>query len=186
MQHKGTVNLETERLILRRFNIDDAPQMYANWASDPEVTRYLTWPVHASVDVTRYVISDWLKQYDRPDVYHWGLELKATGELIGDLALMRVDDTIDEGEIGWCMGKAWWGKGMMPEAARAVLDYLFDEVGFNRVMAKHDVNNPKSGRAMQKIGMRYEGTQRQAGRNNQGLVDIALYAILKSDDREGA
>ena len=181
MNHMGTQKLETERLILRRYVLDDAPAMYANWASDPEVTRYLTWPVHTSVDVTRAVISDWEKQYERPDVYHWGLVLKETGELIGDIALVRVDDAIEEGELGWCMGRAWWGRGLMPEAGRAVLDYLFDAVGFNRVMAKHDVNNPKSGRAMQKIGMLYEGTQRQAGRNNQGLIDNALYAILKSD-----
>ena len=181
MNHKGTQTIETERLILRRFTLDDAPQMYANWASDPEVTRYLTWPAHASVEVTRMVISDWVKRYEQLDTYHWGLELKETGELIGDLALVRIDESIEEGEVGWCMGRAWWGRGLMPEAGRAMLKYLFDEVGFNRVMAKHDVNNPKSGRAMQKIGMLYEGTQRQAGRNNQGLVDHAMFAILRSD-----
>lgn len=182
MQHIGTRTLETERLILRRYTAEDAPEMFKNWASDPEVTQFLTWPPHPSAEITRGLIENyWVPEYERPESYHWGLELKDSGKLIGDIAVVRMNEAILEAELGWCMGRAWWGKGLMPEAGRAVLDYLFDAVGFNRVMAKHDVNNPKSGRAMQKIGMLYEGTQRQAGRNNQGLIDNALYAILKSD-----
>ena len=185
MQQKGTQTLRTERLKLRRYTLEDAGAMYANWTSDPEVTRYLTWLPHASVDVTRRLLSDWVESYSSPDIYHWGLELRGTGELIGDLSVVRIDSHIDEAELGWCLSRAWWGKGLMPEAGRAVLSYLFDDVGFNRVCAKHDVGNRKSGRAMQKIGMTFEGVQRQAGRNNQGIVDIAVYAILKSDfDRQ--
>ena len=181
MNHTGTHTLETERLILRRYRPEDAPAMFRNWASDPEVTRYLTWPTHASEDVTRAIITDWVARYEEPDVYHWGLELKATGELIGDIAVVRIIEPVLEAELGWCMGRAWWGNGYMPEAARAVLKVLFDEVGFNRVCAAHDVENPKSGRVMQKIGMTLEGVHRQAGRNNRGIVDLAVYAILKRD-----
>ena len=181
MNHIGTQPIETGRLILRRYTAQDAPAMYRNWASDPEVTRFLTWPTHASEEVTRGLIENyWIPRYDNPDYYHWGLTLKETGELIGDIAAVRVTEPIAEAELGWCMGRAWWGRGYMPEAARAVVEYLF-RAGFNRVMAAHDVNNPKSGRVMQKIGMTKEGVLRQAGRNNQGIVDMAFYAILKSD-----
>lgn len=181
MNHAGTRTLETKRLVLRRYRPDDAPAMFRNWASDPQVTKYLTWPPHASEAVTRWLIENlWVPAYDKPDTYHWGLVLKENGELIGDIAAVRVAEPIQEAELGWCMGKRWWGNGYMPEAARAVVQYLF-EVGFNRVMAAHDVNNPKSGRVMQKIGMTREGVLRQAGRNNQGIVDMAVYAILKSD-----
>lgn len=184
MNHVGTRRLETERLILRRYTVQDAPAMFRNWASDPEVTKYLTWPVHTSVEVTRGLIGNyWIPEYERSDTYHWGLELKQTGELIGDIAAVHIAEPIAEAELGWCMGRAWWGNGYMPEAARAVVNYLFDEAGFNRVMAGHDVDNPKSGRVMQKIGMSFEGVHRQAGRNNQGVVDMAFYAILKSDAR---
>ena len=69
-----------------------------------------------------------------------------------------------------------WGKGYTPEAATKVLDILFDEVGANCVYAGHDVNNPNSGRVMQKIGMKYEGILRQFGKNNQGIVDCARYS----------
>ena len=181
MNHIGTQKLETERLILRRYTAEDARQMFDHWVGDDEVTRYLTWPTHANVGVTEWVVDDWVKRYEQPDCYHWGLELKATGELIGDIAVVRIIEPVLEAELGWCMGRAWWGNGYMPEAARAVLKVLFDEVGFNRVCAAHDVENPKSGRVMQKIGMTLEGVHRQAGRNNRGIVDLAVYAILKRD-----
>lgn len=181
MNHVGTQGLETERLILRRYTVNDAAHMYKNWASDPEVTRYLTWPTHTSEDVTRAVLEDWVPKYEQPDTYHWGLELKSAGELIGDIAVVDIDEEVGEAGLGWCMGRAWWGQGLMPEAAKAVLRYLFDEAGFNRVFAKHDIENPKSGRVMQKIGMTYEGTHRRAGRNNRGIIDDVCYAILKSD-----
>ncbi len=181
MRHVGTQVLETERLILRRYSLQDAPAMYANWASDPEVTRFLTWPPHASVEVSLQVLRQWEKSYESADTYHWALELKRTGEVIGDLAVMRVDESVAEAELGWCMGRRWWGKGLMPEAGRAVLGYLFRQAGFNRVCAKHDVENPKSGRVMQKLGMQREGMHRQAAINNRGLVDVVVYAILRSD-----
>lgn len=181
MNHIGTKALETERLILRRFTLDDAQAMYDNWASDPEVTTYLTWPTHSSVEITKMVLADWVPRYEQADYYHWGLELKQTGTLIGDLAVVRVIEPIAEAELGWCMSRKYWGQGLMPEAGRAVLGYLFEEAGFNRVCARHDVENPKSGRVMQKIGMTFEGIQRQAGRNNRGIIDHATYAILRSD-----
>ena len=180
INHVGTRTIETERLILRRYTLEDASAMFRNWASDPEVTRYLTWPTHDSVDVTRWVLGDWVKRYDKPDYYHWGLELKEIGEVIGDIAAVRVIDPVAEAELGWCMGRAWWGKGYMPEAARAVAKYLFD-AGFNRICAAHDVENPKSGRVMQKIGMTLEGVFRQDGLNNRGIVDTAHYAMLRGD-----
>ncbi len=58
MKHCGTQTLETKRLILRRFTVRDADAMYTNWASDPEVTRYLTWPAHAGVETSRAVLAD--------------------------------------------------------------------------------------------------------------------------------
>ena len=180
MNHVGTQRIETGRLILRRYALEDAQQIYDHWASDDEVTKYLTWPTHSSVEVTKAVLADWVPRYARPDIYHWGLELRETGELFGDIAVVHMIEPLAEAELGWCMGRTWWGKGYMPEAAEAVLKVLFD-VGFNRVCATHDVNNPKSGRVMQKIGMTFEGIARQGGRNNQGFVDMARYAVLKSD-----
>lgn len=180
MNHKGTQTLETERLILRRFTVDDAPAMYAGWCADPEVTRYLTWEPHPNADATRQLLETWVTDYERPETYNWVLEMKGAG-IIGNCSVVRIDESIDECELGWCMNRRYWGQGYMPEAARAILRYLFDEVGANRVAAKHDVENPKSGRVMAKIGMRFEGVRRQGFRGTRGIRDTACYAILKSD-----
>lgn len=76
MKHIGTKNIETERLILRRFTLDDADAMYRNWASDDEVTKYLTWPAHSSVDITKMVLADWVESYKNDDNYNWGNNLE--------------------------------------------------------------------------------------------------------------
>ena len=74
MNHLGTIELATERLTLRRFEIEDAENMYYNWASDPEVTKYLTWPAHSSVEVSEAVLRDWVSQYDSKEFYQWAIE----------------------------------------------------------------------------------------------------------------
>ncbi|MDR1821377.1 MAG: GNAT family N-acetyltransferase, partial [Oscillospiraceae bacterium] len=71
MQHKGTITLETGRLILRRFAPSDAEAMFRNWANDPEVTKFLTWPPHGTVEVTRAVIDSWVSGYESADKYEW-------------------------------------------------------------------------------------------------------------------
>lgn len=181
MRHQGTKTLETERLLLRRVTAADAREMYEHWASDGEVTRYLTWPTHTGVDMTEAFLRWTEQQYEKPEHYHWGIVEKASGKLIGNISVVRLIEEIDAAELGWALGRAWWGRGIMPEAARAVLQFLFDEVGVNRVYAGHDAENQNSGRVMQKIGMTYEGRQRAAGRNNRGVVDMDQYAILKGD-----
>lgn len=183
MKHQGTKRLETERLILRPFTMDDTQPMYDNWACDPEVTKYLTWPPHGSADVTRMLLKDWTTRYLQPDYYQWAIELKETTQPIGSIAVLEIRKAVDEAVIGYCLGKNWWGKGIMAEAGKAVVAYLFETVECNRISATHDTNNPNSGRVMQKIGMKYEGTHRKGGKNNQGINDEAVYAILMEDYR---
>ncbi len=181
MKKTGTRRLETGRLVLRRFTVGDAEDMYRNWASDPEVTRYLTWPCHASPEATAELLTAWVEKYTEGDYFNWAIESKETGAVIGNISVVKLDETVDSAEIGYCLGRAFWGRGIMPEALRAVIDYMFDVAEVNRLAAYHDVNNPNSGRVMQKAGMKYEGTHRQAGRNNQGICDMACYAFLRSD-----
>ena len=182
LNHKGTVVIETERLILRPFTMEDAEPMFRNWASDDEVTKYMTWPTHESVEITRMVLADWTGHYSEKDFYNWAIVLKDNGpEPIGSIGSAGVNEKILCITVGYCMSRAHWGKGIMTEALKAVIDFFFDEVGFNRVAADHDIENPKSGRVMEKSGMTFEGTSRQGGRNNRGIVDICHWAILKED-----
>jgi len=180
--HKGTKSLETERLILRRVRVEDGQAMFDNWASDDEVTKYLTWPTHTSPEISAMVAQDWANRYEKDDFYIWGITVKDEGNvLIGSIGAHEPNDSIGKIEIGYCIGMNWWHRGFMPEALKVVMDYLFDEVGVNRIEAYHDTRNPNSGRVMAKCGMKYEGTLRQASRNNQGICDVCVYSLLNSE-----
>ena len=181
MNKTGTKRIETHRLILRRFGIADAEDMFENWAGDPEVTRFLTWPTHTCVEVSGMVLNDWIPRYEDGGFFNWAIELKETGRVIGNISVVKLNEATKAADIGYCLGRAFWGRGIMPEALRAVMDYLFDTVELNRVAACHDVNNPKSGRVMKKAGMSREGILRGAGKNNQGICDEVWYSTLKRD-----
>ena len=181
LNHQGTKKLETERLILRQFKIEDYVEMYNNWACEDAVTKFLTWQTHTNLDVTKSVLAEWISKYANKDFYNWAIELKEENRLIGNISVVSLREETLSAILGYCMGSKWWGKEIMPEAGKAVLKYLFEEVGFNRIAANHDKNNPKSGRVMQKIGMTYEGTLRSAGFCNQGIIDDVRYSILKSE-----
>ncbi len=183
LTHKGTQTIETSRLILRKARTEDAEPMFRNWASDPEVTKYLTWPPHEDIEVTRKVLAGWVAEYDKDNYYHWMIVLKEIGEPIGSL-LVNTVGRAQSAHIGYCIGKLWWHKGIMSEALHAVMGYLFDEVGYHRIEAMHDPNNPNSGRVMRKCGMKYEGTTHASDRNNQGICDADHYAILHDDWRK--
>lgn len=181
MNHIGTIRLETDRLILRQFIINDAEAMFKNWTSDDEVTKYLAWPTHKTVEMSLDYINYCMKGYETLAFYQWGIEIKDTQELIGNISVVKVNEELDSLELGWVIGKDFWGKGYTAEAAKKMVDVLFDQVGANCIYALHDVNNPNSGRVMQKIGMKYEGTLRQSGKNNQGIVDSARYSLIKAE-----
>ena len=187
MNHKGTITLETDRLILRQFELTDAEAMFRNWANDPEVTKFLTWPTHTSVDVSKAVISSWMDLYSNYTHYSWAIILKESGEPIGSIGVVKQDPDIDMVHIGYCIGRAWWRKGYTSEALIRLVRFFFDEVGVNRIESRHDRRNPNSGLVMIKAGLRYEGTLRESDKNNQGgFCDAAYYAILANDYFNGA
>lgn len=179
IEHKGSRILTTPRLMLRPFRLEDAEAMYANWSSDVDVTRFLTWPTHPNVDVSRAILADWVTHYAEPDYYHWAITLDGTP--IGSIAAVDHDDRVRKAHIGYCIGKHWWRQGIMTEALQAVMDFLFNEVGYERLESRHDPRNPGSGAVMRKCGMKYEATLRRSDWNNQGICDACWYALLKSE-----
>lgn len=185
MTHKGTKTIETERLILRRFTEDDAEDMYRNWASDPLVTRYMSWALHENVDITHRIISGWVKQYPSEEFYQWVITMKYGEDAyaaIGSIALVPVNIKDSSGVIGYALSRKYWGHGLMTEALGGVLGYLFDEVGFERLTAVHHIQNTASGRVMEKNGMKYTGFLDHIHRNGAGeLVDAKEYTIFRSD-----
>lgn len=182
LTHQGTQRLETRRLILRPFVMEDAQAMYNNWASDPEVTRYLTWPTHPSVLTTRLVLKDWLGRYEQKDYYQWAIILKDHGdEPIGSISVVGIQDSLGMAHVGYCIGRPWWHQGITSEAFRAVIRFLFLKVGCRRIEARHDPRNAHSGAVMRKCGLHYEGTLRHADRNNQGICDVSFYGLLRDE-----
>lgn len=181
MEHKGTQKLETDRLLLRRFEMADAEVMFRNWASDSEVTKFLTWPTHSDAGVSRMITERWVNSYSDNKYYQWAIVLKDINEPVGSIAAVKVVDDLEMVVIGYCIGRKWWHQGITSEAMKAVMDFFFDEVGVNRIESYHDPRNPNSGKVMMKCGLKYEGTLRGADRNNQGICDASYYGLLRSD-----
>lgn len=184
MNHTGTIEIQTERLILRRCQASDAEVMFRNWCNDEEVTRYLTWPAHGSLEVSEQVARHWSEQYEDESFYQWMIVPLELNEAIGTISVVGQDETVAAVEMGYCIGRPWWGRGYVSEAFRAVIRHLFEEVGVNRITAKHHADNLASGRVMEACGLRYEGCTRQSNLSNAGLADAKHYAILRSDYEE--
>ena len=182
MQTLGTQRIETKRLILRRFTMKDVLPMYHNWASDPEVTKYLMWPAHSSPRVTETVLREWIQNYEQDDFYQWAIVLKENGEEpIGSISVVSQDAKTGKAQVGYCIGKKWWHKGVMSEALEAVIAFLFGKVGAQRVESRHDPRNPNSGAVMRKCGMKFEGVRRQSLLNRGEYVDVGYCSILASE-----
>lgn len=180
LTHIGTKTIHTSRLCLRRFRIEDAQAMFDNWASDDQVTRYLSWPTHKDAETSEAVIRDWIDAYDRPETYLWAITFQEDDIPIGSISVVHHNDRVGKMEIGYCIGRNWWHQGIMTEALEAVMGYLFREVGANRIEASHDARNPNSGAVMTKCGMVFEGIQRQSSCNNQGICDTCWYAAIRN------
>jgi len=154
--------------------------MFDNWASDPKVAQYLTWDAHISPEQSRQVIAAWVESYKDLDYYHWAIEYR--GQAIGSIGIVELSDKDARAVAGYCIGYDYWGKGLMTEALGAVIEFMFGEVGLNRLCAYHDIENPASGRVMLKCGMQHEGTLREHIRRKDGtFADVRVYAILKNE-----
>ena len=170
MRHVGTQEIETPRLLLRRLMPSDAPMMYSNWANDPEVTRWLRWTPHKDVAETQELLSAWALLYPNEDYYQWAIVEKATGQVFGSISIYNsllgepaqrnewpgFDLSKGIWEPGYCIGRAWWGKGCTTEALKALVEYCFKNTDSNWLACSHAVENPASGKVMMKAGFVYD------------------------------
>lgn len=180
LTHKGTQELKTQRITLRKFTPEDAYDMYHNWAKDERVCKFLTWDPHQSVEATEQLLRIWCKDYENPEWYQWAIDLE--GKVIGSISVVHVSNENDYVEIGYCIGFDYWGKGIMTESVKAVTDFLFAQVGVNRIEICHAVKNPASGKVAQKCGFELEGIHKEEFKSRFGeYLDIAHYAIVRKD-----
>lgn len=179
--HLETKIVETKRLILRPFCMEDADAVFENWASDPEATRYMSWPTHKSRADSRAYIAFAMEQYERAASCEWAITRKVDSEVIGSMGVSLKNERAKCVSSGYIIGMQWWRQGYTPEAYQAVIDYLFRETETLRIEAHHDSRNAASGAVMRKCGLQYEGKFRAADANNMGICDTVCYAVLKSD-----
>ncbi len=149
--------LETERLILRRFDESDVENVYL-YAKDPDVGPIAGWPPHKSVDESREVIRN---VFSGAEAY--AVCLKSDSKAIGAIELKLNGNTDmtekdDECELGYWLGKPFWGQGIIPEAVREILRHAFEDIGMNKVWCGYYDGNVKSKRVQEKCGFRYQWT----------------------------
>lgn len=173
--------IATKRLILRPFQVEDAPAVFETWASDPEATRYMSWETHQSLKDSEGYMAFVQDMYEKKTGCDWAITLKDSGKLIGSLGAYIENERAKSVNSGYIIARPYWRQGYTSEAFQAVIGYLFSETEVLRIGAYHDVRNVGSGAVMRKCGLQYEGTMRAADANNAGICDVARYAILKSD-----
>ena len=178
---KPPEQIETERLLLRKPRMDDAPAVFSGWAKYPEVTHFLSWRPHENMTQTEALVKRSIDGWDGETNFRYLLEIKESSELAGMIEL-RLEKETFKVSFGYTGAYAQWGKGYMTEAARACIDWSFQQPGVVRVYATTDVDNIPSQRVLEKAGMQREGLLRKESiRPNMDPEprDCYMYAIVK-------
>jgi [ribosomal protein S5]-alanine N-acetyltransferase len=152
------VSIQTPRVLLRRLTLDDAKDIFETWAQDPEVTRYLTWHPHRSLEDTRSFLAYCARAWTEGREFSWGIVPRVEGVLVGTIGL-RID--AHRGEFGYALARPAWGQGYATEAARAVVESALAMPAIQRVWAFVDVENVPSARVLEKAGLTREGCLRK-------------------------
>ena len=168
------ITLESDRLLLRPLVSGDEEMMFRNWTNDPEVCRFLSWEPHGDISVTRAFLNYSLERYNDPKTIRFGIVHKPDGQLIGTIDVIEFFEG-EAVEIGYCMGKAYWGKGIMTEAVGLVAAKL-KELGYSRLRIVAAVANIGSNRVAQKNGLALICTEKREMRRKPGVIyEVNVY-----------
>jgi RimJ/RimL family protein N-acetyltransferase len=174
--------LETHRLFLRRPTSEDAEEAFEAYASDAQVTRYLSWTAHTSPAQTRELFHQVVDAWDlRMGHRMWLIERQEDRALLGAIGSTVQFHRV---EVGFALGSRFWGRGYMPEALSRVCRAAFEDPRIHRVQALCDEENARSARVMEKAGMVYEGRLRRYGQHpNRSDIprDCLIYASVRDD-----
>jgi RimJ/RimL family protein N-acetyltransferase len=172
-------HVETDRLILRLPALADAESIFQTYAQDPEVTRYLTWRPHTSITETLEFLSGCVIAWQGDQRFPYIITLKGADSAIGMIEI-RLDGF--KADVGFGMGRAYWGKGYMTEALRALIAWGLAQPRISRVWAICDVENAASAHVLEKAGMRREGLLRREiihPNISDEPRDCYIYAVVK-------
>ncbi len=174
--------LSTERLTLRRMLPSDAYDMY-EYASLPEVTRYLTWRPHESRDFTRKYLEFIQEKYRSGEFSDWAVVVRDgwRERMIGTCGFTRFDFDNNSAEVGYVLNPAFHGQGIATEALSRVLSFGFHEMELNRIEARYMLGNKASRRVMDKVGMHFEGVRRSSMLVFGEYRDIGVCSIIREE-----
>lgn len=150
MNHIGTKNIETEQLILRKWRIEDANDVFLLYS-------------YKNIEVAKSALIVWIEidGYNKIDTYDWGIELKNCNKIIGRIFVVNADEKTKSCDIAYVISKPYRNKGYATEALHSVLRFLINDVGYDRVEGGHFIDNPASGKVMEKTGMKYKMTRKR-------------------------
>ena len=181
LNNAGTQTIETQRLVLRKFEFPDGEAMLKYWVSDPLVQHRYCEPVYSTKPEVDELLEKYISSYEKPHYYRWAIILKETNECVGQIAYFLVDEKNHFAEIEYCIGTLFQKKGLTPEAVKAVIKYGFDKINLHKVQVCHHSSNTPSKKVIEKCGFVYEGTLRDFFFEDEKYYDRLYYSILKSE-----
>lgn len=172
--------LTTDRLTLRRMLTVDASDMY-EYASRPDVTKYLTWYPHPDRDYTREYLQYIGNRYSAGMFYDWAVIYEPDCKMVGTCGFTSFNCSSDSAEVGYVLNPEYWGKGIATEALERVIRFGFEELNLHRIEAKYICGNDRSRHVMEKVGMTFEGVFREGMLVKGNYVDVGVCAILAAE-----
>lgn len=174
----------TPNLILRKFRIDDAETFYIRVGGNKKVTKYMLWEPHESVEESFQSIRKVLRRYEEGNTYTWAIALKEDDSVIGRIDLLRFDEQDNSCSFAYMIGDEYWGKGFGTEALSTVLNFAFDKMNVQIVIADHMSENIASGAVMKKVGMSYIQTHAAKYEKDGCSYDADEYRITYEEWKE--
>lgn len=181
LTHIGTQTIETERLILRRFEYSDTEAMFRNWIADERIQSMYSEPVYTTTEAVNELLKKYIGSYENRDYYRWAVTLKSSDECIGQIAYFLVDSKNNFAEIEYCIGSEFQCKGYATEATKAVIKYGFDRIDLHKVQICTKSINSASKRVIEKCGFTYEGTLRDYFYMNGEYVGRLYFSMLREE-----
>lgn len=181
LTHIGTNEIETEKLILRRFEHTDDEAMLKYWIADEKIQSLYSEPVYTTKEAVKELLDKYISSYEKDDYYRWAIIEKTTGECIGQIAYFLVDSKNQFAEIEYCIGSEFQCNGFATEATKAVIAYGFDKMNLHKVQICTKTINLPSKRVIEKCGFTYEGTLRDYFYLNGEYVGRLYFSILREE-----
>lgn len=181
MNSIGTKEINTERLVLRKFEFIDADDMLELWVSKPEIQHLYSEPTYNTFDKVNGLLQKYIDNYNNSNYYRWAIEDNKSKRCIGQIAFYLVDTKNHFAEIEYCIATDYQNMGLMTEAVRAVIKFGFEEIELHKIQISTKEINAPSKRVIEKSGFTYEGTLRDYFYYEGKYVDRLYYSMLLSE-----